>query len=277
MSEPHSESIERSIDSKAPRPRRISAKAVRHTAFVAVAILGVWHIGATFLYSTPSTPLREAIPEAVLTNYNYPLFSQNWSVFAPEPIAGDYGFSVRAALEGADGELVNTEWVNVAAAEADLLRHNPLSPRAGYAAYSQSLATKSAYDALTDAEREVIADSYYLGDDWAYVLEDDLFGVAESSSTVLNAYLREEWRATAYATQVAKAMWGDGVATVQYYVSTNYSVPFEERNAADATGVILAMDSGWRGLIERPGQGADRFADVFLNLELDSTEVQGTE
>lgn len=244
-----------------------AVRIVRTATVAAVGVLAAWHIAATFLYATPATPLREAIPEPALSAYNYPMFDQNWSVFAPDPISADYGIAVRAAVMR-DGELVNTEWVDAAKTELKQLRHNPLSPRAGYAAYGQSLVTKLAYDELSDAEKEVIAESYYdgEGDEWAYALERDVLDVGDSDPDLVNAYLTEEWRTTAYATQVAKAMWGDEVQYMQYYISVDYSVPFDSRHDEDAQGSVVAMDSGWRGLVVRPDQNEEHFADVFTGL-----------
>jgi len=248
-----------------PRPpgkRRV----ITHIATAAAALFAVWHIAATALYATPATPLRELLPEAAFTAYNYPMFDQNWSVFAPDPISSNYEISVRGA-ELVDGELVNTEWVNASETELKLLRHNPLSPRAGYAAYAQALGTYLAYNKLSDTEKAVVAGSYFEGDSWSLNLENDLRAQQGTDEATVNAYLKEEWVTTAYATQVAKAVWGKDVAYVQYSITVDSSVPFESRHDKNAQRSVITIDSGWRGLVMRPGQNSQHFADLFNSLD----------
>jgi hypothetical protein len=252
--------------SVAPPEKKGGRRVVMHISAALVGIFAVWHIVATSLYATPATPLRELVPEAAFTAYNYPMFDQNWSVFAPEPISANYELSVRAA-ELVDGELVNTKWVNASKTEVKLLRHNPLSPRAGYAAYAQALGTNLAYNKLTDAEQAVVAESYYEGDMWGQEFEEAMRAQGGSDEATVNAYLKQEWVTVAYATQVAKAVWGDDVAYVQYSISIDNSVPFASRHDAGAQRSVVTVDSGWRGLVERPGQDDNHFADLFTSLD----------
>jgi hypothetical protein len=253
-------------DSPATSRKSGGRRIVMHVSAGLVGLFTVWHIAATSLYSTPATPLRELVPEAALMAYNYPMFDQNWSVFAPEPISANYELSVRSATM-VDGELVNTEWVNASKTELKLLRHNPLSPRAGYAAYAQALGTNLAYKKLSEAEQAVVGQSYYEGDMWGQQLEDAMRSQGGSDEATVNAYLKQEWVTVAYATQVAKAVWGDDALYVQYRISIDNSVPFASRHDDSAQRTLVTVDSGWRGLVEREGQDDNHFADLFLSLD----------
>ena len=80
----------------APRPR--PTWWVKLIAFAA-CLLTLWHVGASFLWIAPYSALREIPTQEVLAGYMLPMFGQSWSVFAPEPINGDYHFNVRAVIE----------------------------------------------------------------------------------------------------------------------------------------------------------------------------------
>jgi hypothetical protein len=256
------------VDPGTPAPPRRSGgrRIVMHVSAGLVGLFAVWHIVVTTLYATPATPLRELVPNAAFIAYNYPMFDQNWSVFAPEPISANYELSVRSATL-VDGELVNTEWVNASKTELKLLRHNPLSPRAGYAAYAQALGTNLAYKKLSEAEQAVVGQSYYEGDMWGQQLEDAMRSQGGSDEATVNAYLKQEWVTVAYATQVAKAVWGDDALYVQYRISIDNSVPFASRHDDAAQRSLVTVDSGWRGLVEREGQDDNHFADLFMSLD----------
>jgi hypothetical protein len=256
------------VDPETPaRPRTSRGRRiVMHVSAGLVGLFAVWHIVATTLYATPATPLRELVPNEAFIAYNYPMFDQNWSVFAPEPISANYELSVRSATL-VDGELVNTEWVNASKTELKLLRHNPLSPRAGYAAYAQALGTNLAYKKLSEAEQAVVLESYYEGDMWGQQLESDMRAIGGSDEATVSAYLKQEWVTVAYATQVAKAVWGDDALYVQYRISIDNSVPFASRHDDSAQRTLVTVDSGWRGLVEREGQDENHFGDLFMSLD----------
>ena len=57
---------------------------------------------------------------------------------------------------------------------------------------------------------------------------------AEVRKSTIDKLMREEHRSTAYATQVARAIWGDKVQQVQYRVSRQNIIPFAQRHNPDA-------------------------------------------
>ncbi|WP_255305076.1 DUF5819 family protein [Microbacterium sp. 3J1] len=240
-----------------PRP----AWWVKLIAFGA-CLLTLWHIGASFLWIAPYSALREIPTQEVLAGYMLPMFGQSWSVFAPEPINGDYHFNVRAVIEK-DGEQVETGWVSATDVELSMIRYNLFPPRAGIQSSEVASGQMNAYNKLDEDQQAVAAlDFDEEGwEEWMVRSFDDLEG--EKPST--EVYMAEERLSTAYATQVAYAIWGaDAVVAVQYRVSRQNVVPYEDRNDPSAQRPDPTFSTtGWRLPIEEEGQSRENFADTF--------------
>lgn len=235
---------------------------VRGVLTVAV-LFTAWHVFASFLWIAPVTPLRELVPGNLLTSYMIPWYGQSWSVFAPEPINGDYRFRVRAVVVDDDGTQRETEWVTTTDVELAMSRHNLMPPRAAGLGTHQSSLLKSAYDQLTDGQRKTAALNYFEGDAWLGRMQEAM-GEQGGNSDVVVRYIVQERYSDAYATQVARAIWGDAVTRVQYQAVRQNIVPFLDRNDPDAQRPAeQAALTGWRGLITLPDQSASDFADVF--------------
>ncbi|MFT4232821.1 MAG: DUF5819 family protein [Leucobacter sp.] len=245
---------------------------VRAAAFGA-ALLTAWHVFASFLWIGPVTPLREVVPGEALTSYMIPLFGQSWSVFAPEPINGDYHFNVRAVLDR-DGEEVETGWVSATDVELSMIRYNLFPPRAGIQSSEVASQYKGSYDRLGSAQKAVVAETRR-SDAWEEELRGALLadpsgdgGSAplgdEAGEADVDRYIAAEHLSTAYATQVAGAIWGDEVVSVQFRVSRQNIVPFAERNSPEAQRPEPTVaEPGWRARVVEPGQNAENFAGVF--------------
>src|SRR6218665_1001005 len=163
--------------------------------FVTVALFTAWHIFASFLWSSPVTPLRDIIPaKGLLTSYMIPWFGQSWSVFAPEPINGNYIFRVRATL-----------------AECAMAEYNLFPPRGANLAIHQASLLFGAYGALTDEQKKFTGQDFFTGDVWLGDLYDKMGG--QSSATATD-YIVQERYTDAYATQVSLALWGGKDVTV---------------------------------------------------------------
>src|SRR5699024_11883296 len=111
-----------------PLPRRKLFE-VNRTVTLSSVLFTAFHVFATFLCIAPYAALREVVPVNALQNYMIPMFVQIWSVFAPEPINGDYRLQIRAVVT-TDGEAHETEWVDATAAELTMHMHNLFPPRA---------------------------------------------------------------------------------------------------------------------------------------------------
>lgn len=257
-------------------PQQSSAMRSRRPWYVkAIATLAIllttWHILASFLWIAPWSYLRDAIPGNALHTYMLPMYGQSWSVFAPEPINGNYRFQVRAEIEK-DGKLTATDWLDVTHLELDEWKtHKLFPPRASSMAMQQASTYKAAFDKLGAAQQKVLSSGFYKGEDWLARLETMLHetkpnkGVNETANKIrVNGVLAAERQTSALATQVAKAAWGPDVKHVQFEVSRQNAIPFAKRNDPKAEPPArVYVDSGWRGLYVVEGQDETNFAKVF--------------
>lgn len=232
---------------------------------VVALVMTAWHVAASFLWIAPAGPARDAVPGDALRSYMLPLYGQSWSVFAPAPINGDHRLDIRAVVVE-NGEERVTDWVRATDVEISLSRHNLFPPRAANLAINVSSAHQSAYDDLNDDHEAVVAVDY-VQDEWQPRLEEDL---GSDDDGAVDPYLEAEEELTAYATQVAYAVWGENVARVQFQTTRQNVVPFAERNEPDAQKPPLqVVNTGWRGLIERDDQSREQFADYFCSAPED--------
>jgi hypothetical protein len=232
-------------------------------ALAAGVLFTAWHIFASFLWIGPVTPLRELVPGNLLTSYMIPWYGQSWSVFAPEPINGDYRFKVRALVANEDGSTRETEWISASDVEMSMSRHNLFPPRASGLGTHQASLLKGAYDRLSPEQRTTASLNYFEGDAWLGRMQNAMNEQGDDQSLVV-AYIVQERYSDAYATQVARAVWGDSVVRVQFQVLRQNIIPFVDRNNPEAVRPPEQIaDTGWRGLITLPQQSDADFADVF--------------
>lgn len=264
---------------KPARSQAASTTPKRRTrgARVAVVIVGLftaWHIFASFLWIGPVTPLRQVVPGNLLTQYMIPWLGQSWSVFAPEPINGNYDLRIRAVLAGDDGTEIATKWISAVDAEQKMLVHNLFPPRASNLATKQASSLKGAWDALTPEQQKIAALNYFKGDSWLGRMQVAMNEVNKQKNTMAVAtYIVQERYTDAYAVQVARAVWGKSVVRVQYQTSRQNIIPFEQRNNPDAKLPPLQYaNTGWRGLIVMPGQNEQQFAEIFAPLNAKVTQ-----
>ncbi len=76
---------------------------VIRVVLVLVTLLTAWQVFAQFLWIAPASALRELVPGNLLMSWQIPWFGQSWSVFAPDPINGNYHLKVRALVKDASG------------------------------------------------------------------------------------------------------------------------------------------------------------------------------
>lgn len=253
-------------------PRNKPKLWVRLVALAAVGLAG-WHVLASFLWIAPySENAREIVPQNALSSYMIPMFGQSWSVFAPEPINGDYHFNVRAIIDDEHGEQIETGWVSATDVELSMIRYNLTPPRAGIQSSELASGYKDAFDGLGDVARTVVQSEFTV-DDWEIGLRaaleetvkaEDPDATDEARAAKVQKHLDQEHRATAYATQVARAIWGDNVQSVQIRVSRQNIIPFADRHNEQAVRPepVIVLP-GWRGPIVEPGQNDENFAKVF--------------
>lgn len=234
---------------------------VLRALLVVASAVTAWHIFASFLWIAPYSPLREVVPAGALQSYMLPMFGQSWSVFAPEPINGSYALTVRAVVVQADGDENVTDWVSATDVELSMIQNNLFPPRAGIQASVLASEFKGSFDDLT-ADQRAVAGLNYFEADWESRMREHM--LTSDGEKAIAAYMADEHMITAYATQVALAIWGDDVVRVQYQVTRQNVIPFASRNDPNAVAPApTILETGWRGLVVNPGQSQQNFTDVF--------------
>lgn len=222
-------------------------------------VVTAWHILASFLWIAPySENARSIIPggQKTLASYMLPLFGQSWSVFAPEPINGDYKFDVRALLS--DG--TETNWVSATDVEISMIRYNLFPPRAGIQATEVASSYKKAFDSLHENQQEIVQNNFSIKE-----IEIGLRSDSVAPEKKANEFIQKERRALAYATQVAFAVWGEEITKVQFRVSRQNIIPFAERHNPNAIRPEPKVVSpGWRNPFVEKYQSSKNFQKVFL-------------
>lgn len=205
---------------------------------------GALHIGATALWLTPTNPIREAA-QGELSEYLQPFFRQNWNLFAPNPATSNPNLLVRAQVRDVDsGELVETEWFNVTAFETAQLTHNPTPSRLVKTSHNVYRRYASQRSNLDSDQRAVLSEDYTTGSAWEEIrqgLRDE--GLAPGRTRLM---VRAEQTTTAYATAVARALWGSDVVAVQYRLFSVRIAPFERRHDPDFEPSTGQTTLGWR-------------------------------
>ncbi|HAY42585.1 MAG TPA: hypothetical protein DCY59_03110 [Micrococcaceae bacterium] len=117
-----------------------------------------------------------------------------------------------------------------------------------------------------------ILKSHFKGDDWDSRLAAELKARSTADSKKSNnqtaRFIENEEIASAYATQVARALWGENVKLVQFKVGRQGVIPFAQRNNENAKRPAASIiDLGWRGISVIDGQSDENFAKIFLSLE----------
>lgn len=236
---------------------------VKRVLMVVAMLLTAFHLFASFLWIAPASALRQVIPGNLLSEYMIPLWGQSWSVFAPEPINGDYYFDVRAVVRAPDGKEEITQWVRASAVELDHSTYRPFPPRSAGLAIGVASDLKGSWEKLTDDHRAIVRLDYFKGDDSVQRLKSKMQEYGDPKGAI-GGYIQSEHTATAYATQVAKAIWGDDVVRVQFQASRQNVVPFGQRNDPGAKRPeIQVVPTGWRGLTYEEHQSEEEFAKYF--------------
>ena len=251
-------------------PSFAKRRPVIRVVLVLVTLLTAWQVFAQFLWIAPTSALRELVPGNFLLSWQIPWFGQSWSVFAPDPINGDYHFKVRAIVKERNEPAHMTQWVDATDAEYELQHHKLLQPRAAALASEQATDYKNAWDDLNDGQKAIVAAGWYEGDGWKGNFESALKRAAgndEDAQAAAGAFISKNAFTLAYATQAARAVWGNDVVYVQIDIYRQNIVPFEQRHEPGAERPAKQLSpTGWRGTFTLPGQSQREFADVFKPL-----------
>jgi hypothetical protein len=102
-------------------------KAVWWAAFALCSAVFAMHFTFVEVMNLPANPIKLEYYDT-LEAYVNPFFTQNWSFFAPDPIANDLSMFVRARRRGTGGTMLQSPWYDVSDALIDASNGKPLSP-----------------------------------------------------------------------------------------------------------------------------------------------------
>ncbi|MDX2921630.1 DUF5819 family protein [Streptomyces sp. NE06-03C] len=81
------------------------------------------HIGLVFLHVAPSNTVSQRF-NAQVDAWIYPLFEQNWRLFAPDPDSVNRRISARTAHTAPDGSVQVSDWTDLTAVDTSAIEHN---------------------------------------------------------------------------------------------------------------------------------------------------------
>ncbi|TDD68209.1 hypothetical protein E1262_16595 [Jiangella aurantiaca] len=254
-------------DSREAQSRPDVPPIAKGVAFFLVGVVAL-HFAATFLWNAPDNPIKDSVGGQV-SGYMRPFFQQNWSLFAPNPVNAEDELRVRAQVEDPQtGELRTTDWEDPTRLEWTLITHDPAPSRASRLTSNLHRRVNTAWGALTDEQQDIVATDYQDMSDWR-PLADDLIAAqgGETSSRVANM-VRADRVATGYATQFAKAIWGEDVVAVQFQLVRTPVPRWHQRfDPPPETPQQTIREFGWRPALVDPDQDEAAFADVLRDLE----------
>lgn len=230
--------------------------------FVGVATLvALVQLGAVTLAAIPPNRYSNAV--APHTGYLNPFFTQNWRLFAPNPVAEDREILFQGAYVATDGTTKQTAWIDWTAVELDLIHHRLIGGRAGYVTNKLFSPLGIRFGALSDQQRKAaLATNDKLPPSWLQ-LQKQLVAASDTPFAV-TLYLRYERATARLATDVLEARWPNRQFTaVRYELRRQGVVPYASRHGsakerAASRPAPVNQVSGWR--TPTPGERGERQA-----------------
>ena len=231
------------------------------TVFVAAATLvAMTQLVAVTFTALPPNRYSDAVTPH--TGYLNPMFTQNWRLFAPNPVSDDRNLRFQGAYRAADGTIQETAWVDWTEVELDLVHHRLIGGRAGYITNKLFSPLGGGYRSLLPVQREV-ADRQDEANppSWAK-LGDVLLAAGPDKPLSVAQFIRYEQATARLATEVLMARWPDRTFTaVRYSLTRQGVVPFSARNLDEkqreaARPLESVTTGGWR--VPTVGSAAER-------------------
>ena len=227
---------------------RVHRVSLRTVFVVVVSLVVLFHLVTVTLAAMPTNRWSDAARP--VTGHLAPYFTQNWRLFAPNPISSDRAVQFQAQYVDASGESVQSAWVDWTDVELDLIRHRLVGGRAGYVTNKMFTPLSSRYAALNRAQKAV-AD-----DDLAAAGGLDELGAAlrqeDGSASAAELYLRYERVVVRLASDVLLARFPDAdLTSVRYRIVTRSVVPFDARSGDEDARALArpaptSRTSAWR-------------------------------
>jgi len=239
---------------------RVHRVSLRTAFVVVVSVVALTHLVSVTFAAMPTNRWSEAAQP--LTGYLDPYFTQNWRLFAPNPISSDRKVEFQAEYTTAAGETEQSAWVDWTGVELDLVRHRVVGGRAGYITNKMFTPLSSRYAALTTVQKAVADDDTAAADGL------DALGKAmrqeAGSASAVELYLRYERAVVRLGSDVMAARLPDvTVTSVRYRIVSQVVVPFsartdDEEERARVRPAPTSRVSAWRP--SDPGDADERRA-----------------
>lgn len=234
-------------------------------ASAAALLLAAAHIALTAVFNVPSTEVKyEALPGRAADAWIRPYFVQDYRIFAPDPASADRNLWVRAWVETPDGERVETKWVDVTAIELAEPYRRVLRKQLTVIGAEQLM---TSFGKLTEAQKAVVEENFHTSPDLAE-LNEALLAADDANAGDVRSFIRATNYTTSYATQAARALWGDDGEILAVQTRSVYSpvIRWDDRNDPDAVRPDSSYTQlGWRPVLDWSQQSEDAFARTFLH------------
>lgn len=105
-----------------PRRTRI-LKTITAVATLFLLAVSLTHVLVVFLHVAPANSVSQRYNKQI-NAWVYPLFEQNWRLFAPNPESVNYRISARTMRTSADGTQQVSDWFDLSAVDESAVRHS---------------------------------------------------------------------------------------------------------------------------------------------------------
>ncbi|WSI35695.1 DUF5819 family protein [Streptomyces sp. NBC_01341] len=106
--------------------REKAARALNKGLFTVVLmclVTALTHVIMVFLHVAPANPVSKRYSPQV-NAWVYPLFEQNWRLFAPDPDSANRQILARTSHTAPDGSVRVSDWFDLAAVDSSAVEHN---------------------------------------------------------------------------------------------------------------------------------------------------------
>ncbi|MEU9058520.1 DUF5819 family protein [Streptomyces sp. NPDC048430] len=106
---------------------RAGSARMLHTGLSVVVFMcmatALTHVVMVFLHVAPANPISKRYSPQV-NAWVYPLFEQNWRLFAPDPDSANRRILARTSHTASDGSVRVSDWFDLAAVDSSAVEHN---------------------------------------------------------------------------------------------------------------------------------------------------------
>lgn len=233
-------------------PRRESGEHLKQVFIALLVTVAGWHLVGVTAAAVPPNRYSEAVD--VTTDHLSPYFTQNWRLFAPNPIAQDRNLRFQGSYVGESGDVETTDWVDWSVVELDLIRHRLVGNRGGYVTSKLIESLSSVRRRLTTDQRNLTLQSDFTSPPTWDELTDELVDAGADPGAV-RSYVLYERATTRLAGDVLAARFPDvELVAVRYAVQITPVLPYHRRDLSDDDAQVVREPyerlAGWREPVE---------------------------